>query len=338
MNVLTLDVEEWFHLLDFDATRTEAEWGKYEVRIYENVDRILDILERTNTKATFFIIGWVAKTYPDVVKKIAAKYQIGSHTMNHQLVWQQSREEFKEDVSSSVKLLEDITGQKVECFRAPGFSIRESEAWAFEILYDLGIKYDSSIFPAHHAHGGMPEFYSSEPTNVVCCSREIKEFPISYKTIAGKHLVFSGGGYFRLFPYPIIKKWSKEQGDYLLSYIHPRDLDGGQPMLDGLPLARKFKSYVGTKGAAKKLEKYLNDFEFTDIATAAQKIYWYDAPTFTLYHDSISAEQKATFRANEKISNDAKKVKKLCKNIGDASYEFRKGMIGGMDRMLKKDK
>ena len=108
MNVLTFDVEEWFHLLDFDATRTEAEWGQYEIRIYENVDRILDILERTNTKATFFIIGWVAKTYPDVVKKIAAKYQIGSHTANHQLVWQQTQQEFKEDVEYSLKMLQDI--------------------------------------------------------------------------------------------------------------------------------------------------------------------------------------------------------------------------------------
>lgn len=282
MNILTFDVEEWFHLLDFDATRTEAEWGKYEVRIHENVDRILEILERTNTKATFFIIGWVAKTYPDVVKKIAAKYQIGSHTMNHQLVWQQSPEEFRNDVESSVKLLQDITGLPVECFRAPGFSIRKSEAWAFEILSDLGIKYDSSIFPAHHAHGGMPEFHSSEPTKVRYGGCEIKEFPISYKTIAGKHLVFSGGGYFRLFPYSLIKKWSMEHSDYLLSYIHPRDLDGGQPMLEGLPLARKFKSYVGTKGAAKKLEKYLTDFDFTDIATAAHQIDWHDAPTFTL--------------------------------------------------------
>lgn len=282
MNILTFDVEEWFHLLDFDATRTEAEWGKYEVRIYENVDRILEILEHTNTKATFFIIGWVAKTYPDVVKKIAAKYQIGSHTMNHQLVWQQKPEEFRNDVESSVKLLQDIAGQPVECFRAPGFSIRKSEAWAFEILSDLGIKYDSSIFPAHHAHGGMPEFKSSEATRVKYGDCEIKEFPISYKTIAGKHLVFSGGGYFRLFPYPLIKKWSKEHSDYLLSYIHPRDLDGGQPMLEGLPLARKFKSYVGTKGAATKLKRYLNDFEFTDIATAVQRIDWNDAPTFTL--------------------------------------------------------
>ena len=166
MTILTFDVEEWFHLLDFDATRNEEQWKNYEVRIYENVDRILDILESTNTKATFFIIGWVAKTYPDVVKKIAAKYQIGSHTMSHQLVWQQSREEFKEDVSASIKLLEDITGKPVECFRAPGFSIRESEAWAFDILADLGVKYDCSIFPAHHAHGGAERIPSGGPAQL----------------------------------------------------------------------------------------------------------------------------------------------------------------------------
>ena len=249
MNILTFDVEEWFHLLDFDATRTEAEWGKYEVRIHENVDRILDILESTNTRATFFIIGWVAKTYPDVVKKIAAKYQIGSHTMNHQLVWQQTPEEFRKDVESSVKLLRDITGQPVECFRAPGFSIRESEAWAFDVLSELGIKYDCSIYPAHHAHGGMPSYGSSAPALIQHGDAVMKEFPVSTKSIAGNKIIFSGGGYFRLMPYSFIKRWSKECDEYLLSYIHPRDLDGGQPMLEGLPLKRKFKSYVGTKSA-----------------------------------------------------------------------------------------
>ena len=282
MNILTVDVEEWFHLLDFDVTRTEAEWGKYEVRIYENVDRILDILERTNTKATFFIIGWVAKTYPDVVKKIAAKYQIGSHTMNHQLVWQQSQMEFRNDVESSVKLLQDITGQPVECFRAPGFSIRESEAWAFDILADLEIKYDCSIFPAHHAHGGMASYGAPMPSLIKHGNVTMKEFPVATKTIMGKKIIFSGGGYFRLAPYWLIKKWSKESGEYLLSYIHPRDLDGGQPMLDGLPLNRRFKSYVGTKGAAEKLRKYLEDFKFTDVKTAAENINWNKVPVVEL--------------------------------------------------------
>ena len=282
MSILTIDVEEWFQLLDSDDTRTEDEWGKYEVRIYENVDRVLDILEQTNTKATFFIIGWVAKTYPDVVKKIAAKYQIGSHTMNHQLVWQQTPEDFKEDVESSIKLLQDITGQPIECFRAPGFSTRESEGWVFDILADLGIKYDCSIFPAHHAHGGMASYGESVPSLIRHGDTVMKEFPVSTKTIMGKKIIFSGGGYFRLFPYYLIKKWSQENNGYLLSYIHPRDLDGGQPMLEGLPLKRKFKSYVGTKGAADKLRRYLKDFMFTDVRTAAENICWENVPVVEL--------------------------------------------------------
>lgn len=279
MNILTFDIEEWFHLLDNDSTRTEVQWKNYPVRIYENVDRILDILDETKTKATFFIIGWIAKQYPDVVKKIASKYEIGSHTLNHQLVWQQTPEQFREDVSSSVKLLEDITGKKVKYFRAPGFSIRKTEGWAFEIMHECGIEIDCSVFPAHHAHGGMPEFGSAKPSFIEYNGVKIKEFPISFKTVRSKHLIFSGGGYFRLFPYPLIKKWTKEQPEYLLSYIHPRDLDSGQPVIKDLPLNRKFKSYVGLKSAESKLRKWLKDFEFTDIGTADSLTDWKTAET-----------------------------------------------------------
>lgn len=282
MNILTFDIEEWFHLLDFDATRTEADWGKYEIRIYENVERIFHILDDTNTKATFFIIGWVAKTYPDLVKRIAERYQIGCHTMNHQLVWQQSREEFKADTEAGVKLLEDLTGKKVDCFRAPGFSVRATEGYAFEILSELGIKYDCSVFPAEHAHGGMPSYPKAAPGIIEYQGVRMKEFPVGFKTIAGKHVIFSGGGYFRLFPYTLIRKWTKESSDYLMSYIHPRDLDAGQPMLNGLPMSRKFRSYVGLKGAENKLHRWLTEFQFTDIATANEVIDWSKAPVVKL--------------------------------------------------------
>jgi polysaccharide deacetylase family protein (PEP-CTERM system associated) len=240
------------------------------------------LLEETNTKATFFIIGWVAKTYPDLVRKIAEKYEIGSHTMTHQLVWQQSPQEFRNDVEASVKLLEDITGQKVTSFRAPGFSIRESEKYAFEILHELGITTDCSVFPAQHAHGGMPSYTEPVPSIIKYNGVQIEEFPVTYKDIAGKHLIYSGGGYFRLFPYPLIKKWSKESDKYLMSYIHPRDLDGGQPVLEGLPLARRFKSYVGVKGAEKKLRNYLTDFDFMDIQSARKIIDWDKVPVVQL--------------------------------------------------------
>lgn len=274
MNILTFDVEEWFHLLDNDSTRSEEQWKRYEVRIHENIDRIFRILDDTDTKATFFIIGWIAKTYPEVVKRIAEKYEIGSHTMTHQLVWQQTPKEFQQDVDSSIKLLQDLTGQQIKYFRAPGFSIRESEAWAFEILHDLGVEVDCSVFPAHHAHGGMASYGKGEPAIIDVDGKTIKEFPISTREIKGHHLIYSGGGYFRLFPYWLINRWAKEDSDYLLSYIHPRDLDYGQPMIKELPLSRKFKSYVGLKGADNKLRRFLSDFNFTDLSSAVSTYDW----------------------------------------------------------------
>ena len=282
MNIITFDTEEWFHLLDNDSTRTEAEWVHFEKRIEGNVGRILDILDSTNTKATFFIIGWVAKTYPDLVRRISEKYQIGSHTMNHQLVWQQSRQEFKDDVETSIKLLEDITGKKVTCFRAPGFSIRESEGWAFETLHDLGIEVDCSVFPAHHAHGGMPNYGTPGPSIIEYNGVKMKEFPIVYRNVGSHHIIFSGGGYFRLIPYSILKKWTSECPDYLMSYIHPRDLDKNQPMIKELNYFRRFKSYYGLQGAERKLRNWLTDFDFVDLQTADSMVDWDKAPVVKL--------------------------------------------------------
>lgn len=282
MNILTFDVEEWFHLLDNSSTRSEKQWKNYEVRIYNNMERIFRILEDTNTKATFFIIGWVAKNYPDLVKKIAEKYEIGSHTMNHQLVWQQSPREFQQDVDASIKLLQDLTGESIKYFRAPGFSIRESEAWAFEIIYDLGIEIDCSVFPAHHAHGGFPSYGDASPTFIEVNGKRIKEFPISCKEMAGSHIIYQGGGYFRLFPYSLIKQWAKKDTNYLLSYIHPRDLDARQPIVPGLSAIRRFKSYVGLAGAEKKLRQLLKDFRFTDLATADASVNWNKVRTINL--------------------------------------------------------
>ena len=274
MNVLTFDTEEWFHLLDNDSTRSEAQWVNFEKRIEGDVGRVIDILDSTNTKATFFIIGWVAKTYPDLVKRISERFEIGSHTMNHQLVWQQSKEEFRNDVEESIHRLEDLTGKKVKVFRAPGFSIRETEGWAFEILHDLGIEVDCSVFPAHHAHGGMPSYPGETPAIIEHNGIQIKELPVVYKKIAGKHIVFSGGGYFRLCPYSLLKKWTKEHSNYMMTYVHPRDLDANQPMIKELNYFRRFKSYYGLANAERKLRNWLTDFKFVDVQTAIEQTDW----------------------------------------------------------------
>jgi len=274
MNILTFDIEDWFHLLDNDSTKTEVEWERYETRIYQNMDKIYNVLEKKNTRASFFVVGWMAKKYPDVVKEISDRgYDIGSHTHLHQLVYEQSRISFFNDVEKSIKTIEDCTGKKVKMFRAPGFSITEKNKWAFEVLYELGIEIDSSVFPAKRSHGGMPSYGVSEPSILTYNGISLKEFPINIYNCFGKNIIFSGGGYFRIMPYMLLKKWTK-QSNYVMSYMHPRDLDPDQPMIKELSIPRKIKSYVGLKSAQRKFENWLSDFEFIDIYEANSKIDW----------------------------------------------------------------
>ena len=281
MRILTFDIEEWFHLLENESTATEVQWSQFPVRIHKNTDRILSVLNETNTRATFFIIGWIAEKYPEVVRKLAEKYEIGSHTMMHELVWSKKRGEFRQDVERSIRVLEDLIGKPVKYFRAPGFSIRDTEPWAFDVIANCGIEIDCSVFPAKHAHGGIESYGAAAPSMIEHNGVKLKELPICLHSLAGRNIIFSGGGYFRLLPYSIIKKWTAEK-DYIMSYIHPRDLDGGQPILEGLSAIRRFKAYVGTGGAERKLRRWLTDFEFTDIAEAHSIIDWDSVPVVKL--------------------------------------------------------
>lgn len=271
MNILTFDIEEWFHC---DFISDNATWSKYETRIHGSTDRILLLLEEKKLKGTFFILGWIAQNYPEVVKKIHGQgHEIGCHSLFHNLVHRMEPNDFLKDTEKSLKRLEDIIGEKVIGYRAPGFSITEKTPWAFEILYQLGILIDCSVFPANHDYGGFPDFGESKPARIQYNGIEIKEFPMNTHKMFNHDLVFSGGGFFRLFPYSLIKKWTNES-PYVMSYFHPRDFDYGQPMLQQLPLMRKFKSYYGLKGSFEKFEKWLNDFEFMSLLEANNKINW----------------------------------------------------------------
>ena len=138
MKILTFDIEEWFHILDNDSTKTVKEWSNYEIRIHSNMDRIFDFLAQSNQKATFFVVGWIAEKYPGVVKRIDEYgYEIGSHTHMHQLMYEQKRKEVQEDLQRSINIIESITGKKVNMFRAPGFSITENNKWVFDILAEM---------------------------------------------------------------------------------------------------------------------------------------------------------------------------------------------------------
>lgn len=274
MNILTFDIEEWFHLLDNESTKNENQWNNFPSRIHSNMDLIFKILDKSSTKASFFVLGWIAEKYPEIVREIKDRdYEIGSHTHFHQLSFNQSKNEFFQDVDRSIKTLEDITGDKVKMFRAPGFSITEKNLWSFEILFELGIEIDSSVFPAGRAHGGMPNYSMASPSIIKYNGVEIKEFPINTKKIYSKSLVFSGGGYFRLLPYNLIKQFSKNS-EYIMSYFHPRDFDYNQPLINDLSFNRKFKSYVGLKNSEKKLMNWLSDFNFSDIKEADDNINW----------------------------------------------------------------
>ena len=278
MNILTFDVEEWFHILDNDSTKTINEWNNYESRIHINMDKIFELLNKNNLKATFFVVGWIAEKHPDIVKKINDYgYEIGSHTHMHQLMYEQSPSEVENDLIKSISTLESITGKKVKMFRAPGFSITEKNKWVFDILASNGITHDSSIFPAGRSHGGFPSFTSSKPSIISYNGIKLKEFPINTVSGMGRDWIFSGGGYFRITPYKLIKKWT-ENSNYVMTYFHPRDFDPSQPSIEGLSPLRKFKSYVGLTNCLSKLENWTNDFEFIDIKDADSKINWSKAP------------------------------------------------------------
>ena len=282
MNILTFDIEEWFHVLDNKETQSIYEWNKFDSRIQLGMDIIYDILDNSNSSATFFVVGWIAKKYPEIIREISNRgFEVASHTHLHQLVYEQDRKTFNNDVEKSIKTLEDCTGKKITSFRAPGFSITENNKWAFEVLHKLGITKDSSVFPAARAHGGLPSYNSATPSIIEYNGIKLKEFPINTHDVLGKPFIFSGGGYFRLLPYQIIKNWTL-QSNYVMTYFHPRDFDVGQPIVPGLSLPRRFKSYVGIKNCKPKLEKWLTDFDFMDLSSADKMIDWDHVPNIKL--------------------------------------------------------
>ncbi len=274
MKILTFDIEEWFHILDNNSTKTEREWAKFPSRIEENVDRILDLLERKSQCATFFCLGWVARKYPGVVRKVADKgYEIGCHSDMHQLVYEQSPEQFKVDLGNAIHAIEDAVGKKVISYRAPGFSVTSSCSWFFEALVEQGIEVDSSIFPARRSHGGYPDFGATTPALVQTPAGTVKELPINTKSIFGKPVIFSGGGYFRIIPLPLLHRWFRN-ADYIMTYFHPRDFDPGQPVIKELSTIRKFKSYVGLNSSLAKLEAILDEHRYIDLQTAVASVDW----------------------------------------------------------------
>ena len=266
MKFITFDIEDWFHILDHPETANPSSWDKFESRIDHGVGLILDLMDKYDLKGTFFCLGWIAEKHPHIIKRIdASGHHIGTHSYYHQLAYEQTEDDYRKDLSASIKILSDLTGKTIDAYRAPGFSIKESNLWAFDVMAEEGIKYDSSVFPANRAHGGLPQFTTDQPCKVITKKGyEIIELPMNTASLLGQKFVFSGGGYFRLLPEWYLKKLFKSQ-DYVMTYFHPRDFDTGQPMIPGLPVFRRFKSYYGLKTSKRKLDNLINHNSFNTL-------------------------------------------------------------------------
>ena len=279
MRVLSFDIEEWFHLLDHPETRSEAQWKNFEARFERNLERVLSIVARCDVGATFFCLGWVAEQYPHLIRKISdSGYEVACHSSRHQLAYQQTSDEFRADFRAARDAISDATGVAVDTYRIPGFSLTQESIWALDILGEEGVEVDCSVFPAVRGHGGLPQFTRAEPCVVrTGQGHTLKELPLNTRSILGNKVVFSGGGYFRLFPYWLLKKLFADS-EYVMTYFHPRDFDADQPMIPNLSASRRFKSYVGLRGAEAKLVRLLNDFRFVDVRTAVSRVDWDTAP------------------------------------------------------------
>ncbi len=254
--ILTFDLEEWFHLCLDDTT---SSWDKYERRFEKNTDYLLEVLDQNNVKATFLVLGWIARQYPEIIRKISENgHDIGTHSNLHNLVYEQSLKEFEKDLVESLNTLEEVISKKILIYRAPAFSINTQSKWALEIIAKNGISFDLSLFQGHHTLGGISGKKINEPFYINTQSGKILEYPMSITKILGLTFATCGGGYFRLLPFSITKALL-HHSEYKMTYFHPRDFDYGQPRLP-MSAIKYFKTYVGLLSSKSKFKKLLENF------------------------------------------------------------------------------
>jgi polysaccharide deacetylase family protein (PEP-CTERM system associated) len=268
-SIFSVDVEDWFHILDVASVPQLSEWDGLPSRVEHNFRKLLDIFSESQVQVTCFILGWIGERYPHLVKEAAARgHEIASHGYAHRLVYQQSRNQFYNDVRRARLLLEDVAGRPVLGYRAPGFSTTNETPWFFDVLAEAGYQYDSSVFPAARSHGGMPA--GRRDAHRVGKDDSILEMPISVAEVMGKPMCFFGGGYLRLFPYSVIRKMARQvlsQGRPVIFYIHPREIDPEHPRLP-MSRVRSFKCYVNIDSTETKIRRLLREFPVTTFQNA----------------------------------------------------------------------
>jgi len=277
-NALSIDVEDYFQVEAFARTLSPQSWETLPHRVVTNTEKILLILEGYKVKATFFCLGWVAKRYPGLIKEIAQKgHEIASHGLSHRPLFRLSPQEFRKEARESKKILEDISGKGVYGFRAPTYSITPQTRWGLEILAEEGYTYDSSIFPIRHdLYGflGAPRFPCV--LQLKKANRSLIEFPITTFRLGPFNIPIAGGGYFRLFPYPLtralLKHINHQENQPFVFYIHPWEMDPDQPRIKNIPLKSRFRHYLNLTKTQHRFNKLLSDFHFAPVNEVLNKL------------------------------------------------------------------
>lgn len=267
-NAMTIDVEDWFHILDAKEAPSPSEWDQLPSRLESNMSRMLDLFAEHNVRTTLFWLGWAAQRFPALVKRShTLGHEIGSHGQNHLLAYQVGRQAFAQDVTESKKILEDLTGAAVQGFRVPGFSFTAQTPWAYDVLATAGYRYSSSIFPAARGHGGFVGAKTDAHT-VATPSGNVRELPITTIGVGSKRVCLFGGGYLRMTPAPLLMGLSRAlnaQGKGIIYYLHPREIDPDQPRMKNLPRHRYFKYYVNLGGTEQKMHQICRSGAFKPL-------------------------------------------------------------------------
>lgn len=270
LNALTVDVEDYYHVSGFENVIDRATWDDLPSRVGSSTERLLDIMAEAKVRATFYILGWVAERQPSLVRAIrAGGHEIGSHSYAHRLIYEQTPEEFREDLRRSIDVLQDILGEPITLYRAPSFSITRQSLWALDILVEEGIRVDSSIYPTHHDRYGIAGTPLT-PHRIVSPAGSLTEFPPPVWRCMGYPLPVGGGGYFRLYPYSLTRLGLNRinaSGRPFAFYMHPWEVDPEQPRV-AAPLARRFRHYVNLGRTESRLVRLLRDFPFGTVTDA----------------------------------------------------------------------
>jgi len=263
VNAMSVDVEDYFQVSAFERHVDRADWDRMPARLEASMERTLALFERHGIRATLFILGWVARRRPQLLRRAAAAgHEIASHGFAHQRVTDLSPEQFRRDLRDARAALEDVTGEPVRGYRAPSYSIGAGNLWALEILEEEGYVYSSSIYPIRHDHYGMPEAARTpfRPTD----AGRLLEVPISTVEVAGRRLPCGGGGYFRLYPYAFsrwaLRRLNEVERRPAVFYFHPWEIDPGQPRMSGLPVRTRFRHYLNLERMEARLDRLLGDF------------------------------------------------------------------------------